>query len=398
MTYKELFLNHEIVRRLAIIQFLAYFGTWFSNVAIYSMLIEFKASSILISVVVAMHFLPGILLSPFSGTIVDRIEAKKLMGILLLTEFSMTICFLIIENISDIWLLLLFIFIRMTASSMFFTTEMTLMPKLLSNDVLSKANEIHSIIWSFTFTAGMAIGGFVVNIYGTNMAFIIDGVLFLMAFLALSNTRFLYDHESHHEKIWHSIQDGIKYLRKNKQLFHLILLHGTIGITSFDTLVTLLADYHYKYIIAVPLAIGFSNAMRSFALMIGPLFISRFLTKERLFYIFLAQGIGIIFWAFMQNNFYFGLLGLFITGFWTTTLWSYSYALLQERVDQKYLGRILAYNEMFFMLINAATTLFIGIMAIYFKLYSITIILGGMFILTAFYYKYIILQLERKVQ
>ncbi len=393
MSYKELFLNHKVVRQLATIQFLAYFGTWFSNVAIYSMLIEFQASPILISVVVAMHFIPGILLSPFSGSIVDRIEAKKLMGILILTEFSMTMCFLFIENIGDIWLLLLFIFIRMSASSMFFTTEMTLMPKLLTNDILSKANEVHSIIWSFTFTAGMAIGGFVVNIYGTTTAFIIDGTFFILAFLSLLSADFFYHHESHHEKIWLSIKSGIKYLKNNKHLFHFILLHGTVGVTSFDTIVTLLADYHYKYVIAVPLAIGFSNAMRSFALMIGPLFISRYLTKERLFSVFLLQGVGIILWALVQKDFYFGLIGLFLTGFWTTTLWSYTYALLQERVEQKYLGRVLAYNEMFFMLINASTTIFIGVMALYFELYFVTILLGLIFIAMAFYYKNIILKL-----
>jgi len=393
LSYKELFLNHQIVRKLAIIQFLAYFGTWFSNVAIYSMLVEFNASPILISIVVAMHFIPGILLSPFSGTIVDRIDAKKLMGILMLTEFLMTMCFLFIENIDDIWLLLIFIFIRMSASSMFFTTEMTLMPKLLSNDILSKANEIHSIIWSFTFTAGMAIGGFVVNIYGTTIAFLIDGLFFILAFITLVKTSLIYNHESHHEKIWLSIKSGIRYLLNNKHLFHFILLHGTVGITSFDTIVTLLADYHYKYVIAVPLAIGFSNAMRSFALMIGPLFISKYLTKERLFTIFLLQGFGIIIWGVFQYDFYFGLIGLFLTGFWTTTLWSYTYALLQEKVEQKYLGRVLAYNEMFFMLVNATTTIFIGIMALYFELYFVTILLGMIFIAIAFYYKNIVLKL-----
>jgi len=357
------------------------------------MLVEFKASPILISIVVAMHFIPGILLSPFSGTIVDRIDAKKLMGILLLTEFSMTMCFLMIESINDIWMLLLFIFIRMSASSMFFTTEMTLMPKILSANILGKVNEIHSMIWSFTFTAGMAFGGFVVHIYGTNTAFIIDGVFFILAFVSLLNSSFVYQHELHHEKIWHSIKSGIRYLKENKNLLHLILLHGTIGVTSFDTIVTLLADYHYKYIIAVPLAIGFTNATRSFALMVGPLIISRWLTKERLFYIFLLQGVGIIIWAMVQKDFYFGLFGFFLAGFWTTTLWSYTYALLQERVEQKYLGRVLAYNEMFFMLSNAVTTIFIGVMALYFELSFVTVILGLIFILMAFYYKNVILKL-----
>jgi len=393
LSYRELIANNEIVRKLATIQFLVYFGTWFSNVAIYSMLVEFGASSLLIASAVAMHFIPGILFAPFSGSLVDRINAKKLMGILILTEFSMTMCFLTIGSIEDVWLLLLFIFIRMSASSMFFTTEMTLMPKLIDATILSRVNEIHSIIWSFAFTAGMAIGGLVVNSYGVKTAFLIDGAFFILAMVALFNTSLEYKHELHHEKIFASIKSGILYLKENKHLFHLILLHGTVGFTSFDALITLLADYHYKYVIAVPLDIGLSNAMRSFALMIGPFIISRWLTKERLFYVFLWQGFGLFIWAIVQKYFYIGLFGFFLTGIATTTLWSYTYALLQEKVEQKYLGRVLAYNEMFFMLCNVLTTILIGWMAIYFELYVVTVLIGFVFIATAFYYKKIILKL-----
>jgi MFS family permease len=387
LTYKELFKNNPIVQKLATIQLVAYFGAWFSNVAIYTLLVNLGASPIIISIVVAMHFIPGILLSPISGSIVDRIEAKRLMLILMSIELSMTLCFLFINTLDEIWLLLVFIFIRMSAASMFFTTEMALMPKLLSGDVLSKVNEIHSIIWSFTFTAGMALGGIVVNIWGIKTAFIIDGLFFLSAIVLVIGTNFNYEHKKVTVKILHSIQEGITYLKNNKHLFHFILLHAAIGFTAFDSLVTLLADFYYKYIIAVPLAIGLTNATRSLALMIGPLLITNWINKERIFYVFLFQGITVILWGLIQYNFYFGLLGTFLTGLVSTTLWSHTYAMLQERCEQEYLGRVLAYNEMFFMLSMAMTTMFIGIMANYIGLNIITMIIGVAFILVGFYYK-----------
>lgn len=387
MTYKQLFANHPIVRKLASIQLVAYFGAWFSNVAIYTLLIKLEASPFLIALVTAMHFIPGILLSPFSGSIVDRIEAKRLMIMLMSIELSMTICFLFINSLSDVWLLLLFIFIRMSCASMFFTAEMTIMPKLLSGDVLAKVNEIHSIIWSFTFTAGMALGGIVVNIWGIKTAFIIDGLFFIAAILLVLTTKFDYEHVKVEERVFESIKEGIKYLKENKHLFHFILLHASVGLTAFDSLVTLLADFHYKYVIAVPLAIGLTNAIRSLALMIGPFFITNWINKERIFYIFLFQGISIIIWGMINHDFYLGLIGSFLIGLVTTTLWSHTYADLQERVDKKYLGRVLAYNEMFFMLSMALTTLFIGIMANYVTLDIITICLGLAFIVVALYYK-----------
>jgi len=370
---------------------MAYFGAWFSNVAIYTMLVQFNASALIIATVTAFYFLPGVILSPFNGSIVDRIDVKKLMLILLTIEMSMTLFFLFIHTIDDIWLLLILLFIRMGSSSIFFTTEMTVLPKILSGDALIKANEIHSMIWSFTFTAGMALGGVVVTLFGVKTSFIIDGAFFFVAILILSQIQFNVITDTITHTILQNIKDGYLYLKNNKYLFHYMFLHATVGFTIFDTIVTLLADQYYKYIIAVPLAIGFTNGIRALALMIGPFFISSWINKERLFYMFLAQGVAIILWAFLQYNFYLGLFGMFLVGLTTTTLWSYTYTMLQEEVTRKYLGRILAYNEMFFMLSTVLTTFFIGLMASIVSLNVVTILLGSAFIGTAYYYKRVFL-------
>jgi len=392
LTYRKLFRTHKVLRQLSAVQFIAYFGAWFSNVAIYSMLVNFGASPFLIASVTAMHLIPGIVLSAFSGSIVDRFEVKKLMTVLLLVEFTMTLSFLLINSLDDVWLLLIFLFIRMGSASIFFTTEMSLLPRLLSGEALVKANEIHSIIWSFTFTAGMAIGGIVVSIFGVKISFLIDSLFFIVALIILSQIHFNVEVEKFHKNIFNSIKDGIDYIKENKHLIHYMLLHASVGLTAFDTLVTLLADYEYKTVIAVPLAIGITNAMRAFALMIGPLVISNWVTKERMLYIFIAQGVSIIIWAFIQNNFYLGLVGMFLTGIATTTIWSYSYAILQDQVEKKYLGRVLAYNEMVFMMGNVLTTFFIGIMASFVSLDIISILLGVGFLGVAYYYKRVFLE------
>jgi MFS family permease len=380
------------VRQLSIVQFIAYFGAWFSNVAIYSMLVKFGASPLLIATVAAMHLIPGVVLSPFSGFIVDRFPVKKLMIILLSVELTMTWCFLLIHSLDDVWLLLILLFIRMGSASMFFTTEMTLLPKLLNGVALIKANEIHSIIWSFTFTAGMAIGGIIVSIFGVKISFLIDGLFFIAAIIILTQIHFEVEVEKIHKNLFNSIKDGINYIKENKHLLHYMLLHASVGLTSFDTLVTLLADYKYKYIIAVPLAIGITNAVRAFALMIGPLLISNWVSKQRMLYIFILQGLFIIIWAFVQHDFYIGLVGMFLTGIVTTTIWSYTYAMLQGQVEGKYLGRVLAYNEMVFMIMNVATTFFIGILASFVTLQTISILLGVAFLLVAYYYKKVFLK------
>lgn len=386
MTYKELLLTHENIRKLSIVQFIAYFGAWFSNVAIYSLLVKFQASSVVIATVTAMHFLPAILMAPLSGAIIDTIDKKKLMIGLLLVEFVCTIGFLFITSIDLVWLLMILVFIRMSASSMFFSSEMSLMPHIVSGEALTKANEIHSIIWSFTYAAGMAVGGVVVDALGVKISFIIDAMFFVFALLIFINIDIKHEVSEFKDKILNTIKEGFIYLKNHKLALHLIVLHSSVGLTSFDTLVTLLADYDYKFIIAVPLSIGISNAVRALALMIGPFLISKYVNKNTLVYLFVFQGVGVIIWAFLQFDFYLALIGLFLTGFVTTTLWSFTYALLQENIEKKYLGRVISYNDMIFMVSNVLTTFFIGVMAQYISLKIITICLGIGFFVFAIYY------------
>jgi MFS family permease len=282
---------------------------------------------------------------------------------------------------------MILIFIRSSAASILFSAEMALFPKILQGEMLKNTNEIHSIIWSLSYAAGMAAGGIVTYYLGYDEAFIIDAALYSIAVILLVGLKLSLKKIIHTDSNWQMFKDGFEYLRSRKKILHLILLHAAIGLTSFDALITLLADYQYKEIIAVPLAIGLMNASRALGLMTGPFFIGKIITKENLHYFFLLQGLAIIFWSTQEYNFYLSLTALFVTGFFITTLWSYTYLLIQQEIEQRYMGRVISYNDMFFMLANVATALFIGYASKWgISLQDITVTLGSGFILIAFYY------------
>ena len=351
------------------------------------MIVSFGADEITIALTAAMAMLPAVILAPVIGLIVDRIEFKKLMSILLLVEISMTLGFIFINSLEYIWMLMILIFIRSSAASMLFSAEMALFPKLVSGEMLKNTNEIHSVIWSLCYALGMAAGGIATYYVGFDLAFTIDAILYTVAVLLLIGLKLSIEKITHTESNFEMLKSGFNYLRSQKKILHLILLHAAIGLTSFDALITLLADFQYKEIIAVPLAIGWMNATRALGLMIGPFFISKIVSKENLHYFFILQGLAIMLWSLLEYNFYFALVGLFITGFFITTLWSYTYLLIQEETEIKYMGRVISYNDMFFMLSNVATALFIGYAAKGgISLETITMILGSGFILVAIYY------------
>lgn len=386
MTYIET-LKHPVIARLSLIQFISYFGTWFSQVAIFSMIVAYGADEITIALTAAMAMFPAVILAPLIGIIIDRIHFKKLMLILLMIEISMTLGFIFINSLEHIWVLMILIFLRSSAASMLFSAEMTLFPKLVQGKMLKNTNEIHSIIWSLCYALGMAAGGLATHFMGFDTAFLIDAVLYGIAILLLLGLQLSLEKVQDTGSNWQMLKDGFYYLLGSKKILHLILLHAAIGLTSFDALITLLADFRYKELIAVPLAIGWMNATRAVGLMIGPFIISRIISKENLHYFFIMQGLAIMLWSMLEYNFYLALIGLFITGLFITTLWSYTYLLIQEETDRQYMGRVISYNDMFFMLSNVATAMFIGYASKWgLSLEGITFTLGFGFIVVAGYY------------
>jgi len=380
-------LKHPVVARLTLIQFISYFGTWFSQVAIASMMLAYGASELAIAYIFMMLMLPAVILAPVSGWIIDRIPFKKLMGSLLLVEISMTLLFMTVNSLEDIYFLMVFIFIRSTAASILFAAEMALFPKILQGEMLKKTNEIHSIVWSVCFAAGMALGGLVTYYFGYDTTFLIDVTLYTIAFMLLLGLKLSLKIEEHTESALTMMKSGFVYLKNHKKLIHLIVIHASLGFTAFDTLITLLADLHYKYILAIPLAIGWINATRALAMTIGPLLFSKYIHAHNIHYFFALQGFAIMLWAFIQHNYLLSLLGMLMVGLLATSLWSYTYYMLQQEIEPKFLGRVIAYNDMIFMISNILVTLFIGYAAkLGMELNYITMIMGLGFIATAFYY------------
>jgi len=388
--YIDLLKKEPVLRRLSLIQLISYFGAWFSNVAIYTLLVQLDVSAFVIALVASLHFLPGALQAPISGVLIDKFAPKKLMLFLLVLQISSTFLLLLITSVQWLWLLFVLIFIRMGASSFYFTIEMSLLPKIIEGKSLQYANEIHSIIWSLSYTLGMAISGFLVYKLGVKIAFIIDGLLFVIAFSMLLNLQF----EIHFEKVKEGFLDtfleGLNYLKENRKIMHLIIIHASVGFTVFDALVALMAKEYYASVLAVPLALGMMHATRASALVFGPMLLGKWIQSSRLVYLFLLQGLGIIIWSVLVENFYLSLIGSFIAGFSTTTLWSFTYTLIQKHTDKKYYGRVVAYNDMVFLLTGALSSLLVGVLIeAGWSISAVLATLGLAFFISMFYFSWI---------
>jgi len=390
--YYKLLMSEPILKRLSAIQLIAYFGAWFSNIAIYTLLLELNVSVEVIAFTAMLHFLAGVIQAPFSGSIIDTLRPKNLMLSLIAVVVFSTLFLVFVNDINDLWLLYTLIFFKMAAASFYFTTEMSLLPKILNGKKLQTANEIHSIIWSLSYTFGMALSGFVVYWLGVKTAFILDAFLFMVGFVLLYQLEIKVEFIKSSENLYEMMRDTFRYLKRFPHAVHLMLVHSFVGLTAFDALVALMVDKYYASVIATSLALGLVHASRAIGLVVGPILFAKYINKnKKIIYIFIFQGLAVWLWAMLMKDFYLSLLASVVVGLFTTTLWSYTYTLLQKNIEQKYYGRIVAYNDMLFLSSAAFTSYVIGLLASNgFSLEFITFLIGVGFMVGALYFAWIL--------
>ena len=371
--------------------FICMFGLWFSVVGVATLLIELGAPVWAITAVGVVSFVPNVFLAPINGIIVDKFQPKPLMTVMFITEMISIFMLIFIDSLDYLWLLLLIVVVRSVAGTLFFQTESSTLPKFLSRSYLKLANEMTGIIWTITYTFGMASAGVFIHYFGVRAAFILDFCLYIFAFFILLRLNFKDLARNAREPVLKMLKEGFSYLRSHPLVVHLIVLHAFVAVTTYDNLIALLAKYKYKEILSASLVIGLMNMSRSAAAFFGQIWLSKIVNKHTFFWILLGQFAGIALWAVLEFNYWLSFAGMIAAGFFITTVWSYSFTQLQSHVDMEFFGRVIAYNDMAYFIVATLVSAAIGFFfELGFSLSQITFSMGFMFAIAAFYYRFLI--------
>lgn len=389
--YFALLRHDRNFRILFSVGFICSFGVWFSVVGVYSLLIKLNAPVWAISITALFAFIPSVFTAPINGIIIDKFHPKPLLIAMFVTEILTIFGLIFINSLDFLWLLLLIIIIRTIAGTLFFQTQTSALPKFLSKSALKLANEMTGLTWTITYTLGMSLSGIFIHYFGVKTAFIVDFLLYLGAFFLLIRLKFTFTVSKTTQNALEMPRGGLIYIKKTPLVRHYIVIHAFVAFTTYDSLVALLAQYKYAEILSASLVIGLLNMSRSIAAFFGINFLSQVVNERTFFWIILAQGVGIFAWAILEFNFWISLIGAAGAGFCITSVWSYSFTQLQKSCEREYLGRVIAYNDMAYFLVASMTGVMVGaLFKIGLNLSLITAVLGFMFFIAAFYYKFVI--------
>lgn len=185
------------------------------------------------------------ILQIFISPLISKFNVKRFLIVSQLFQaiILLVITYLIYVNKLQITMLIIFIVCISFINQIVYPVQLALLPKIVKQEDLVKANSLFSIAYQGSDALFNSIGGFIITVFGTIYAFIINSITFFInsaIFIFLSND-LSKDTNSVQENYFSKLSSGIKIW--NTPLLKPLLIGIIIINFSTSSLLTLLPEY-----------------------------------------------------------------------------------------------------------------------------------------------------------
>ena len=166
-------------------------GDWFDTIALYTLLSKLTADSgRAIGLLLVARFLPSFIVGTLSGVIVDRFSRRTIMIVSDLMRALVVLGFLLVRRPDQVWIVYALTILQLVFSTFFEPAKTAAIPSIVAGRELLAANAIASATWSVMLTLGAAFGGIVTGWFGTDVAFIVDSLTYLVSAWLIASVHF----------------------------------------------------------------------------------------------------------------------------------------------------------------------------------------------------------------
>ena len=397
--YIELLRNNRAFRQLWLGQVVSQMGDWFNTIALYTMILNLTGSGRDVGLLLVARFLPSFVFGPLSGVLADRFSRRSIMIVSDLLRAVVVLGFLLVRRADQLWIIYVLTVLQLGFSTFFEPAKTAVIPSIVSDRELVAANAISSVTWSVMLTLGAAVGGLITGLMGTEVAFVLDSLTYLLSAALIASVRFPKRPEREKGKLtvgsalgFTQTIDGARYVKHRPRVLALLLVKPAWGLGGgILTLLAVFGERIFPVGTSAATGIGVLFAARGIGTAVGPIVARRVAGegKKRMLNAigisFLIGGLGYI--AFGSTpSFIVALivLGLAHTG--GSILWVFSTVLLQRDVEDGFRGRVFAAELALLTLTMAASNYITGELLDRFNLSPrlVTVGIGILFLIPGF--------------
>jgi len=371
VSYIGLLRSNGPYRRLFTANEISYIGDWFSMIALFLLAGEASDNSPLaIAGVLATRSFTFAPLEPLTGMLADRYPRKWLMVLGNVWSFIILVSALalgMLDSLESVYLLGMAMVVGRAISS---NAESAYVPNICTKEELLSANALSSGGWSAAMGIGAGIGGLTISKYGIETALWIDSLTFLIAILLILSL----PHGGPEKSIQRSfstramlseIVSGWSYILSMPSIRRVVLakaMWASGGGAQVFLLILIGKEAGFGDVAA---GIGILYMARGFGSGFGPIVSRRFMAN-RILIPYLLGGVLVISGAFYiavaaSEWTVIILVYVFISHGASGVNWVLSTTMLQQRSEDKWLGRVFGTDSLGITLTMGLSTVAAGL-------------------------------------
>jgi len=241
-------LGEPLFRSLWIAAVISYVGTWMQNVGAGWLMTQLTMSPLMVSLVQAASTMPVFLVMLPAGALADMVDRRRL---LLVTQAWMVAAaallgvFTLLEHMTP-WVLLLFTFLLGLGAVMNDPAWQAITPEIVSPRQHASAVALNSVGFNVARALGPAIGGLVITLAGSGVAFLLNAASFFGVILFLYRWRRPHFEDIARGSLRDAILVGLRYVRTAAPVRCVLIRTAAFSLaaSSLPALLPLLARPH----------------------------------------------------------------------------------------------------------------------------------------------------------
>ncbi|BBF43071.1 macrolide-efflux protein [Lachnospiraceae bacterium KM106-2] len=325
------------------------------QMAIVWYLTERTGSSAVLSFATLIGYLPQAVLGTFIGVYIDRYNRKKIMiyADLFIAAASLVLVFVGMFGSIPIWLIMVVLFVRSIGSAFHYPALQAVTPSIVPKEHLTKYAGYAQSFESVSMVASPAIAAVLFSIWDLNIIILLDvfGAIFAVSMLALVKLpQRVFDKEdgdtTESSNLLEEVKAGLRILKGVKGMRALLIVSALYAIIYFPigTLYPLITMSYFggSFSASSVVEIVFSVGMLTGSLLLG-IFGDKINKRWAIIGSIGFYGLGVAITGLLPASGLYvfvvlsGVMGISVP-FYTGV----EIAIIQSRIKEEYLGRILA--------------------------------------------------------
>ena len=209
-------------------------GDKFYAIALAWWVLQKTNSPLVMGLLMASSVLPGLIIGPFAGAVIDRRRRKSLI---VGADIARGVAVLAITclawwNMLGIWQVFAVAVIISLASSFFDPAVQAVIPQIVPREKLAGANALSQTVSGISSVMGPLLGALSVSCLGITTVFLANGISYLVSAVCggMMNIPATITEETEKNRTWLDVKEGLRFLIKQTRILIIIIV---IGIAHF---------------------------------------------------------------------------------------------------------------------------------------------------------------------